>query len=339
MTTRRISRHLPLTALLLSLAFVPGAWAQKPATPAPLDLDSYATQLSRCAAALGGLRRNPAGIARFRQSLPAQWTVRSGGETFRIPTAWLDSALAQIESRPGEETGKWREIEDRIAFLREQAAAMAAPAMTPPAAVAGEKLDAIFRRREFRGLAGPGPLELWWRRLVARVDRGIAWLLARLHLGALSGNVVAYSLIAVALVLLLLWGWRSLAGRMRQAQLEMTVESGPGPAGGRTWAAEALAAAARGEFREAIRCAYWAAVARLEEQGAFPADRSRTPRELLRLLAPGAGERGPFRELTESFELAWYGYRSPSPADWEKTKLQLEKIGCLGISTPQTVSS
>jgi Domain of unknown function (DUF4129) len=283
------------------------------------------------------LHRNPAGIPRFRQSLPAQWDVRAGDETFRVSTAWLDSALEQIAAHPAASAAEWRDIQTRLDFLRQQAEELESASNGPPSAEARQKLDAIFRRREFRGLAGPGPLELWWRRLVDRIDEAIAWLIARLHLGALSGNVAAYALIAVALVFLSLWGWRSLAARMRQA--EMVEEINPPGGDGRVWASDALAAAQRGEFREAIRCGYWAAVARLEEQGVLSSNRSRTPREMLRLVANDAREQPPFRELTRSFELVWYGYRQPSPADWENTKIQLERIGCLGFSTPQTAGS
>jgi hypothetical protein len=229
------------------------------------------------------------------------------------------------------------DLQNHLALLRDQPQASAASNAPPPAALARQKLDAIFRQREFRGLAGPGPLELWWRRLVAWIDRGIAWILARLHLGFLSSNAVAYILIAIALIFLSFWGWRNLRERMRQA--EHAAEDERPPIERKNWAADALAAAERGQFREAIRCAYWAAVARLEDARAIPPNRSRTPRELLHSLAPGSKERGPFRELTHSFELVWYGQRPPSPADWENMKIQLERIGCPDVSTAPTAGS
>ncbi|HVC00230.1 MAG TPA: DUF4129 domain-containing protein [Candidatus Dormibacteraeota bacterium] len=338
MTTPRLRNLLsPAACLLLALVFARAASARQPAKAAPLDPQAYAAQLTQCTAALSALRGNPAGIERFRRSLPAEWDVREENRTFRVSTGWLDSSLAQIETHPAAEAAKWREIRDRLDFLREQAASLASPATVPSSAMAARKLDAIFRQREFRGLAGPGPLALWWRRLVGWIDEAIAWLLAKLHLGALSGNLFAYGLIITAVIFLLLWGWRTLAGRMRETQT--ATDSGPRQADARKWTAEALAAAERGELREAIHCAYWASVARLEQQGAFSSNRSSTPREMLRSIAPESREQEPFRELTHSFELVWYGYRSPSPADWENTRMQMERIGCLGFSSPPTAGS
>jgi hypothetical protein len=338
MKTPRLHSLLAAAACLLAvLICARTAAARVSASAAPLDLPAFAAQLKHCASALGTLRHDSAGIPRFRRSLPVAWEVRAGGETFRVSTAWLDSALAQIQKKPAGARLEWRQIQDRLDFLRAQAEALERPAAGPSRAQARESLDAIFRQRQFRGLAGPGPLQLWWLRLLDRIDRGIDWLLARLHLSAVSGNLLAYGLIAIALLFLLFWGWRNIAGRKRRTEAQTSPVSGEAEA--RIWASEALAAADRGEFREAIHCAYWAAVARMEELGAIPANRSRTPREMLRSIASGSTASEPFRELTEKFELVWYGYRLPSPADWQNTRTQMERIGCLGFSTPQTAGS
>ena len=339
MITSRLRGLWPRAACLLvvsigALAGARSASAQAPAKPAPLDLSAYVAELNHYAAALAALRRNPDGIPSFRQSLPAEWDVRAEGKTFRVSTAWLDSALGKIKAGSAASAAQWGEIERHLDFLRAQAEALQLPGATPSATQARNSLDAIFRRREFRGLAGPGPLALLWRRLVDWIDQGIDWVLARLNIGRLSGNIVAYSLIAIALLFLLYWGWRSIASRAREA--EIPPAAGPQASDGKRWVAEALAAAERGEFREAIHCAYWAAVNRLEDEGSILPNRSRTPRELLRSIAAGSAVREPFHELTQRFELVWYGYRAPSPADWLNTKTQLERMGCLGSSTPQT---
>lgn len=308
--------------------------AQASAKTAPLDLSAYTAELKHYASVLAGLRQNPAGIPDFRKSLPAEWDVRAGGRIFRVSTAWLDSALGKIKTGSAAPAAQWGEIDRHLDFLRAQAEALQVPAATPSTTEARNNLDAIFQRREFRGMAGPGPFTRLWRRFVDWIGLGIDWVLARLHIGRLSGNLVAYGLIGIALLFLLYWGWRSIAGRSRESQIPPA--EGRESSDRRKWAADALAAAERGEFREAIRCAYWAAVNRLEEQGSIPPNRSRTPRELLRSVAPGSAAREPFHELTQRFELVWYGYRPPSSADWQNTKTQLERMGCLGSSTPQT---
>jgi len=104
----------------------------------------------------------------------------------------------------------------------------------------------------------------------------------------------------------------------------------------REWARDALAAAERGDYREAVHCAYWAAIASLETRGVLKSDRARTPRESLRLLDPHPREQKLLREFTLLFELVWYGYRPASGKDWSNARSHLENMGCL---TPSTVAT
>jgi hypothetical protein len=90
--------------------------------------------------------------------------------------------------------------------------------------------------------------------------------------------------------------------------------------------------------REAIHYAYWAAVYRLEEQGAWRPDASRTPREYLRLLGRASQHRRVMAELTRDFEKAWYGYRPVTATDADSALRQLESLGCNLQSRPATAS-
>lgn len=337
MITPRPRRILPLAlCLLAALAAAPRANGSSQPIPA-LDLHGYAAALDRCASEMTRLRAHPDEIAAYRGTLPPAWDVRAEGKSFKVSTNWLDAALAEIQVHPEKAKAIWRAIGRRLDFLRAQAAALESPATTPAPGTARDRLAGIFKRSEFRGLSGPGPLARWWRRVMGWIGEHIAQLLKRLHLGALTGNMVAYVLIGVAVVLLALWLWRSLAGRARQLELEF--EPGEPAQDARRWLAEARAAADRGEYREAIHCGYWAAVMHLEGLGAVPRDPSLTPRELARLLESRPGERGPFSELTARFERVWYGYRAPTAGDWESMRAQLERIGCLGLSTAETAGS
>ncbi|MDE3135318.1 MAG: DUF4129 domain-containing protein [Acidobacteriota bacterium] len=315
-----------LLCLVAALAAVPCARGSQ--SPGELDLHAYAQTLGRCAGEVADLRAHPEKIAAFRKSLPPAWNVHAEGKSFAVSTAWLDGALGDIESHPDKAAPAWRSITKRLEFLEAQAEALEAPAATPAASTARERIDAIFRGAEFRGMAGPGPLARWWQRVTSWVGEKIAWLVERLHLSKGTGNYIAYVLIGLVVVLLALWLWRSLADRTRGMELEFEPDALVRDS--RRWMAEALAAAERGEYREAIHCGYWAAVAHLETLGAIPRDPSRTPREILRLVEKSAEERGPFGELTARFERVWYGYRAPTADDWESTKAQLERMGCLG---------
>ena len=95
-------------------------------------------------------------------------------------------------------------------------------------------------------------------------------------------------------------------------------------------------AAAQSNFREAVHSAYWAGITRLEDSGALPKDRSKTPREYLRLIAnPAPHElaqrpvyREPMTELTKRLERTWYANRGAGPDDFKETLRQLEAMGC-----------
>ena len=107
----------------------------------------------------------------------------------------------------------------------------------------------------------------------------------------------------------------------------------------RLWAKDALAAAERGDYREAVHCAYWASIVHLEGLGLLKRDRARTPRESLRLLEPHPKEQEVLADFTRHFELIWYGYRPASQQDWSGARAHLESIGCLSSSTLATASS
>ena len=198
MTTPRPRRILPLVlCLLAALAAAPRAQGAGQPTTA-LDLHSYAAALTRCAGEVAHLRAHPEQIAAFRKALPPAWNVRADGKSFAVSTAWLDSALGEIEAHPQKAAPVWRAIGQRLEFLSAQAEALEAPAATPSPGTARDRLDAIFRRSEFRGMAGPSALARWWRRVTDRIGDWIDWLISRLHLGAVTGNMVAYVLIGVA---------------------------------------------------------------------------------------------------------------------------------------------
>jgi len=76
----------------------------------------------------------------------------------------------------------------------------------------------------------------------------------------------------------------------------------------------------------------------LEEAKVLTEDRSRTPRESLRLIQESA-EHAALSQLTRRFELVWYGYRPAGSADWNEAVRQLETLGCLGSSTPAISAS
>jgi len=86
------------------------------------------------------------------------------------------------------------------------------------------------------------------------------------------------------------------------------------------WLEDARSAAASGLWREAIHFVYWAAISRLESRRLWPADRARTPREYLALVAPEDPRKHGLSQLTSSFERFWYGGRDAAESDYKSAE-------------------
>jgi hypothetical protein len=84
------------------------------------------------------------------------------------------------------------------------------------------------------------------------------------------------------------------------------------------WLADARKAAAEGRWREAIHFVYWSVISRLESKRLWPADRARTPREYLALLAEEDPRRAGLATLTRTFEHTWYGGREAGEEDYRR---------------------
>jgi Domain of unknown function (DUF4129) len=199
-------------------------------------------------------------------------------------------------------------------------------------------LDQILSAKEFEGEHQPSWFDILKARFYGWIERKIDWILDHFRHGRTIGNVIAWTLILLATLLLALWAVR--ASLRAGKQPEMDLDGASRPAGGwRDWLRNARAAAERGDYRAAIHAAYWSGVTRLEEVHRLPQDRARTPRESLRLIRHESVDYAPLAQLTRRFELVWYGYRSATEMDWSDAMQQLEKLGCLPPSTPAIAAS
>jgi hypothetical protein len=86
------------------------------------------------------------------------------------------------------------------------------------------------------------------------------------------------------------------------------------------WLADARKAASAGLWREAIHFVYWASISRLESGRLWPADRARTPREYLALMASEDPRQAGLASLTNSFERTWYGGREARESDYRRAE-------------------
>jgi uncharacterized protein DUF4129 len=93
------------------------------------------------------------------------------------------------------------------------------------------------------------------------------------------------------------------------------------------WLEDARQAASRAAWRDAIHLLYWASISRLESSGLWPADRARTPREYLALLAQDNPQHSSLSVLTRSFERTWYAGREAGVADYQQAEELAAQLG------------
>ncbi len=301
-------------------------------------MQGYIAELDRCSAVLNNPGKDPVTFHKLRVSLPPQWTVQAGEQRYAVSTDWLTDALAIMGSGTSTNNPLRLQTEKRLAALRDAARELEESAGTEDLRQSRAQLDRIMSAREFRGAHGPSWFEILKNRIYAWVWRQIEKLLNRIGIPRSIGNVIAWTLISLAALLLAVWAIRFLIRRTAQPQMGLKGASRPGR-DWRDWLRDARAASERGDYRAAIHAAYWVAVARLEETKLLPQDRSRTPRESLRLIGRESTEYAPLAQLTRRFELVWYGYRPATETDWGEAMQQLERLGCLRSSTPAIAAS
>ena len=128
-----------------------------------------------------------------------------------------------------------------------------------------------------------------------------------------AGSLIAGGavlLVAVALTLRLV---RGAAGRRMRSAPEPSAPAGDDPE--REWTA-ALAAAAAGDHREAIRRAFRSALLSVAVRGRLPVDASWTTRELLARAAGDADLLAALAPAAAAFDRAWYSGAAAGEADW-----------------------
>jgi hypothetical protein len=337
---RTIAHILWLASMLLIAGIFPSAlWSRPADSQAPnkeIALEEYITELRTASMALEG--GSSTSIHDFRLSLPSEWLVQIDGQMMSVKTDWLVAALLAKENAPNVSTGQLQQSRQRLAALREAAEALLAPADGVDLGQSRAHVDRILRDREFQGSHEPSWLDTMKARVFAWISRHLERLFGRMGISASVGNAIAWTLVSLVALLLAFWAVRSMIAAAARSDLDLR---GVTPAGQdwRFWAREARAAAELGDYRTAIHAAYWTAVAQLEENHLLPGDRSRTPRESLRLVQRGSAAYGPLAHLTRRFELTWYGYRAASSTDWEDARKQLETLECMRSSTRAIVSS
>ena len=303
--------------------------------PEVFDTASFVRELGQLKSKLENARTSAASLRAFRNSLPEAWTVKLGEQQYEVPTSPLTSRLARAERESAVRELQLDQARDFLDALAAEttSATGAAPSHQPSAETA---LTRILARPEF---ANHKRQQSWWDRFRESIGEMIYAALLRL-LGKIGGQksmgeVLLWIGVCAAAALIAYWIFRRW---FRAAGMEeMALQSAAVPVRSwQQWVFSSRAAAAQGDYRVAIHCAYWAGIARLEELGALPSDRAKTPREYLRTLTKTkllvsethATRYQALSTLTMRLEKIWYGYHIATETDFRDSLAQLEILGC-----------
>ena len=319
------TKHLPLLAVWFWLV-APGVLAGPAARAEPsasLDLQSYTSELERWSAVASRLRAHPEEARALRMQLPDYWSVTVEEQRFPVSTRPLQAALDQLIREPHSGAAAAQQLSAHVESMLQDARALPRASVRDDRATRA-KLEDILRRREFRFVRAPNESETFWDRLVARLFEWIIKLLSRAGGHPSLINFLLWGIVFAFGLVFLVWLVHTLTHASyghAAAPREQGVPT--------TWidgVQQARSAAARGDYREAIRLIYGTAVHRLGEAGVWQVDPSRTHREYVRLLPADSRQRQPLVAIATCFEHVWYGRTQASAGDYEAALAELESL-------------
>jgi hypothetical protein len=306
---------------LLALVALSGAQSHQGA--ATFDLPAYVAELDRISSGISTASTSPQARTAMAE-VRDRWFVTMNDQIVIVDVSWIDTELAAAAAKPGQWSAVQLRITQKLAAMRAEASVPQTQLARPP----GTALAEVLSRTEFRERPG----SRWMDEQRNRVGQWIWQMLNRLTGSAIGSRTVAivfaWAASLVALSAFTFWLVTTLARRSTAAALELGSMPLPRTAA-REWALRAMAAARSGDVREAVRFAYRAALSRLDEQGRWRVDESRTPREYLGLLRSDDPRHSVVTELTQQFEQIWYGRRTATGEDAQRVADSMERLGCL----------
>jgi hypothetical protein len=302
-----------LAAALLVTAPVSRVFAQIGPRPESTTLAGYAAHLRNLRALAAACAQNAGACDDSR--IGSGDRVTGGPVTFVARYDWLAAALSSAKAGSAADRARlMQRVEQRLDG--DLADVQSAP-VEPNFAAARARADTILATREFNTTAIPSLRERILAWIFEWLDRIFSHVAA---FGARSpwiAPLLEWLLGTVASALLLAWVFRNLQRQRRHMAIATARQIEQSEERISNWLREAEACAARGAFRDAVHCLYWASIATLEGRRLWQPDRSRTPREYLRLLDPSSPVSPILRRQTRSFETIWYGLRPASPSDYD----------------------
>lgn len=212
--------------------------------------------------------------------------------------------------------------EKRLAADLAQAGAAAVP--VPPHPQERATMQQILAGKDFRGLQQATPKDSLLEKFGNWLNQMFAKMGGMQAHAAWVGRALVWGFV-LAVCVALVWALLQLERRWRVRLVPEERGPAAGAASARNWQLwleDARRAAAQGQWREAVHFVYWAAISRLESRRLWPADRARTPREYLALVAADDPRKANLAALTGGFERIWYGGRAAAEGDYRRAEAQ-----------------
>ena len=194
-----------------------------------LSLNEYIAELDRCSTILNSSAGNPAALHDLRVSLPAEWKVTAGDATYSVATDWLTGPLAGIEKNPSASGDALAQIRQKLDAYRKAARALEIPAAPQSLAQSRTRLNTILSAREFRGQQGPSWLDALKARIWSWIIRQLERLFGGVGRAKSIGNIVAWTVIVLACLLLLFWTVRFLMRAGPRSEMDLERRHSPEP--------------------------------------------------------------------------------------------------------------
>ncbi len=248
------------------------------------------------------------------QAPPALTAVIQAEDLAPSSSSELAPVIAELTASPPDVIGARQRVDLMVGTL----ALPAGSACNVDSQVAQNLLHQVYASSVFADLDQNQPPSIF-----ERIGAAINWILSHLFgLLGQGGSILVGLLVLAAIVAFVIYRLRGVIGGRRAALTEEPATAGDDPE--REWQLE-LAAAQRGDYREAIRRVFRSALLDVGDRRAH-LDRAWTTREMLATLSADADLLAAVAPAAASFDKAWYGGATVGSPDWEIARVRCEAV-------------